>query len=115
MNAFSIWSMLTKHFGNLYSVISINSGAVKTLSTRSMAAFGVVLSLLSLLLRKRRFLLVAYAIQTLSTRRMVAFGGYSRLSTSISSYSISLALMPVCIIYFLGFLELTFNMAPSVK
>lgn len=105
---------MAKHLCCPDFVLQVYCSAVETL------AVGPVVALRGFNLHLFGFLGIFFrsdcnTVEALSSRRVVAFGSNITIPASEVVYSISLALIPVCKGYFLGFLELTIRMAPSTK
>ena len=112
MDTFSVWTMLTQHFGCTDSILQVHCRTIETFSIRSMITFRF-LSLCFLIF----FCLLIYShtVQAFTSGRMITLRCKIAVSEYRYFYSISLALIPLCKGYFLGFFDATLIIAPSVK
>lgn len=113
MNTLGIRTMLAKQPCSLFFILWVNCCTIQTFSSWPVVTFWFFLFLLLAL--RLFFGLSSDAIEATPSRRVITLGVNTALSWLKRLYYKSLALMPVCEIYFLGLREETFRMAPSVK
>lgn len=106
VNTLRVRAMLAQHLSCLMLVLGIDCSAVQAATTWTVVTLRFIVLRCSPAILGRLLLLVnTHAVEALSPGRMVALGRDGAVPAFAMNYSRSLALMPVCATYFLGFLD----------